>query len=83
MIQERAKNGNFQGGNEMSKQDVPIGGQVNINGKVYECSCIKRGSRSFDCTGCDLYDNDGCHDVSCIGDFRKDGQWVIYKEVKQ
>ena len=70
----------------MSMQDVPIGARVFINGKNYECTSIKqRESQKYDCSGCDLYGSShkGCASVACTGDYRKDGQWVIFKEVKQ
>lgn len=70
----------------MRQQYVPIGAKVFINGKNYECKSIKqKKSQEYDCSGCDLYEArvGGCSSVSCTGDSRKDGQWVIYKEVRQ
>ena len=63
---------------------VPIGAKVSLNGKQYECIGIEqRKSQRYDCQGCDLYGTDiNCNSLHCTGDVRKDGQWVIFKEVK-
>lgn len=71
-------------GGKMSKLDVAIGAHVVLNGKTYECVRIRqKGSQHYDCGGCDLVDLSICNLVSCTGDFRKDGWWVVYKEVKE
>lgn len=71
---------------ELKQMDVPIGARVFINGMNYECTSIKqRESQKYDCSGCSLYTASvgSCSSVACTGDVRKDGQWVVFKEVKK
>ena len=64
----------------MKAMDVPIGSLVAVNGIVYEC---KEALEELSCSGCDLYHRSCSGYVICVGYCRKDGQDVIYKEVKQ
>lgn len=61
-------------------KDVPLGGRIEIEGKVYEC--VIEWKRRF-CNGCDLFYRGCFGKVVCTEECRKDGQGVIFREVKQ
>lgn len=65
---------------ELKGKDVPIGDRIEINGRVYEC--VKELREGF-CDGCDLFSAVCLGRTVCTEDCRKDGQGVIFKEVKK
>ena len=61
-------------------KDVPLGGRIVIRGVVYEC---EKEWKSRFCYGCDLFHRICFGIVVCTAENRKDGQGVIFREVKQ
>ena len=58
--------------------DVPLGGRITIEGRVYEC--VEELKERY-CYGCDLFYRICFGKVVCTKENRKDGKGVIFKKI--